>query len=379
MTPHFKTVPLKKQIVVFVGLIGFSFLLLSWGSTGHFKINSASGLSFNGEMAQFNAWIGILADHASDADDRKAWDPTEGPKHYIDIDNYPEFVAEGTIPQSMDEAIAAHGISFVYDNGILPWATLTTFDSLKACFVRHDWDKAVLFASDLGHYVADGHMPMHITRNYNGQYTGNTGIHSRYESTMINAYISQFNYAGAEVTEIADVNQYVFVYLYGNYVYVDSVLAADDYAKALAGNTNSTLYKQTLWDQTKGFTIPLFGDASHRLAELIYTAWAQAGKPLISPDGINDRPDVSTMSLRQNIPSPFSAGTSIGFFVNYPSNVLLQVLNASGQVVATLAEGNAEQGNHEVVWNAYGQPGGIYYIRLTTGKETAIKKTILIR
>lgn len=120
-------------------------------------------------MSQFNVWVSLLAEHASDADIRKAWDPTEGPKHYIDIDNYPEFLNTGHIPTTLDSVIALHGNDFVYDNGILPWATLTTFDSLQACFEREDWDNAVLFAADLGHYIADGHMPMHITRNYNGQ------------------------------------------------------------------------------------------------------------------------------------------------------------------------------------------------------------------
>ena len=77
---------------------------------------------------------------------------------------------------------------FVIDQGVLPWATQITYDSLVNCFTRFDWAKAVLFASDLGHYVGDAHNPLHITRNYNGQYSGNYGVHSRYESGMINAF-----------------------------------------------------------------------------------------------------------------------------------------------------------------------------------------------
>jgi hypothetical protein len=40
-------------------------------------------------------------------------------------------------------------------------------------------------AADIGHYVADMHQPLHLTRNYNGQLTGNYGIHARYEGQMI--------------------------------------------------------------------------------------------------------------------------------------------------------------------------------------------------
>lgn len=367
---------MKNQFILSIGIVALSFVLISWGSSGHYKINQASGLSFNQEMAQFENWISILASHASDADDRKSWDPTEGPKHYIDIDNYNEFVSQGSIPMTWDSVIAAHGSSFVYDNGILPWATLITYDSLVSCFERHDWDNAVLFASDLGHYVADGHMPMHITRNYNGQYTGNSGIHSRYESTMINAYISQFDYPGSEITEVDQVDQYVFAYLYSSYVYVDSILAADDYAKSVAGNTSSTLYRQTLWEQTQSFTIPLFSNASHALAELIYTAWIQAGSPAISPDGVNENRK-SIAQLNQNKPNPFNTSTTISYQLEEQAYVELSVYDMTGKLQATIVNGTRMMGTHSIHWYPEQLQPGVYILALQAGKTRTFKKIVL--
>jgi len=375
---HVKTQQMKKQLLAFIGLIGMSVILLSWGGTGHYKINTASGLSFNAEMAQFNVWITTLANHASDADDRKAWDPTEGPKHYIDIDNYPEFVATGRIPQTLDSVIALHGTTFVYDQGILPWATLTTFDSLERCFERLDWAKAVLFASDLGHYVADGHMPLHITRNYNGQYSGNNGIHARYESTMINAYISQITYDGFEISEIENVNQYIFNYLYTDYSYFDSVMAADDFAQGIAGNTNSQAYKQALWDKSRSFTIPLFKNASHALTELIYTAWIQAGSPLMSPEFVISPYSESAFSLEQNIPNPFKDSTHIKFYLTATSNVLLQVFDYSGKQIATLINEKKTKGSYSVDWRPNNIKAGVYYLKLTSGNTVSVKKMIVM-
>lgn len=355
-----------------------SVVLLSWGGAGHYKINTASGLSFNAEMAQFNVWITTLADHASDADERKAWDTNEGPKHYIDIDNYDEFLSQGWIPQTLDSVIAIHGSSFVYGNGILPWATIAAFDSLQSCFERLDWAKAVLFASDLGHYVADGHMPLHITRNYNGQYTGNTGIHSRYESTMINTYISQITYEGYEISEINDVNQYIFNYLYTNYVYVDSVIAADDYAKGLAGNTTSSTYKQALWDKSKSFTVPLFKNASHALTELIYTAWVQAGSPLMSPDFIFSSNHESVISLEQNAPNPFRTSTRIHYHLISNAHISLQVFDMNGQFITTLVDDQKTKGDYYVDWNPENVSKGTYNLILKTEKSVDIKKMVLL-
>ncbi len=370
---------MKKKFLTFIGLISITVILSSWGWVGHEKINTACGLSFNTEMALFNVWIPTLAEYASYADDRKGWDPTEGPKHYIDIDNYPEFVAIGHIPQTLDSVIAIHGTTFVYDQGILPWATLTTFDSLQACFERHDWSKAVLFAADLGHYVADGHMPLHITKNYNGQNSGNNGIHSRYESIMINAYISEIVYNGFEIAEIQNVNQYVFDYLYTDYGYVDSVLAADNYAYALAGNNSSQVYKQALWDKSKSFTIPLFKNASHALTELIYSAWARAGKPDMSPDFVYSPSDENAFSLQQNVPNPFCTTTQITYKLKYNSEIFLGVYDQSGQQIAVLATGQQEKGTYTIDWKSENIISGVYYLKLKSNSFVATKKMILLR
>ena len=92
----------------------------------------------------------FLRYHASDADYRKSTDYTESPKHYIDIDKYNDFITKGRIPQTLDSVNTIYGSAFVIDNGILPWATKASFDSLRNCMQRHDFDKAQVFAADLG-------------------------------------------------------------------------------------------------------------------------------------------------------------------------------------------------------------------------------------
>ena len=199
-------------------------------------------------MSFWGNWSDSLAAHGSDADYRKSSDPTEAPKHYIDIDNYAEFISNGYISQSFDSLVLQHGYSFVMDQGILPWAIMKTFDSLQTAFQNNQFHKAMLLAADLGHYVGDMHMPLHITRNYNGQYTGQTGIHSRFESNMINTYNAQIIYSGDSLIYINDISDFVFDLLYNNYNYVDSVLKADSLAKAFAGNTTSTAYYSKMWE-----------------------------------------------------------------------------------------------------------------------------------
>jgi len=349
-----------RQFFTLAAILCVSLILISWGGTGHRKINTNASLSFNVEMSSFLTWTSYLSDHASDADYRKSTDPSEDPKHYLDIDNFPAFLSTGKINQTSYTII---------DNGILPWATIAAFDSLKSCLKRNDITKAKQFAADLGHYVADGHMPMHLTKNYNGQYTGNYGIHSRYESDMIGIYSSQINYSGESITPIIDVNQYIFDYIYLNYKYKDSVLLADNYAKT------QTDYNLALWNKTKGFTTKLFKNGSHALAELMYTAWVQS--QTTSDEQI---PNIQfSEALEQNTPNPFTTYTSIKYNLIENAEVLLQVKDILGNNVTTLYKGFQTSGSYSVDWYSQNQHEGIYFIVLDTRKIHRVKKMMLIK
>ena len=367
---------MKKSFFLIIGLLALTILLASWGATGHRKISEAAALSFNEQMQGFHAWVNFIRDHSSDPDYRKSTDPTEGPKHYIDIDNYAEFMATGRIPQTFDSAVNIHGSAFVYDNGILPWATLASFDSLRDCLQRGDFEFAQIYAADLGHYVADGHMPMHVTANYNGQLTGNTGLHSRYESTMINAFIGQFEYSGAPASEISDVSQYVFNYLYTNIALVDSILIADNYAKSQSTNYSSSTYKNALWNKSKSYTIPLFERASQALANLIYTAWLQAGSPSLSAAGVEEPFAISNSILEQNSPNPFNSVTNINYILKENTRVFLHVRNMNGDILDTIADGTYNEGKYTYQWDPTSQPAGIYYLVMSAGKFTHVKKMV---
>jgi hypothetical protein len=354
-----------------------TFFFLGWGYIGHRIINYRTILSALPEMEFFETWADSLQAHASDADDRKSWDPSEGPKHYIDIDNYPEFIATGTIPQDFDSLVAIHGLSFVMDQGILPWAILKTADSIKSAFENNDMHKAMLLSADLGHYIGDSHMPLHITRNYNGQYTNQTGVHSRYESNLINTFQSQIIYDGDSLQYIENLSDFVFNMIYDNYQYVDSVLYADSVANAFAGNHTSTTYYNKFWEIAKNFTIELFQKASHKLTCIIYTEWVDAGGLTYIPENKNQLP--TGFSLSQNYPNPFNPTTKIQFAVSNFEFVNLKVYDMLGNEVATLIDGYLPAGSYETHFSAEKLSSGIYLYTLKAGSFIETKKMLLLK
>ena len=302
---------MKKILLPIFGL-SLVLLLAGWGSRGHKRISQNASYAYPSELLYLvPSWTTFVTNHSSDADYRKDQDPNESPRHYIDIDNYPEFLQQGAIHHTYDSVVARHGLPFVIDQGTLPWATLRSFDSLISCFQRGDWDRSALYAADLAHYVGDGHMPLHITRNYDGQYTGQNGIHSRYETTLIKKYEAQLVYTSDTAALIDDPVAYVFGYLYHNYAYTDSILAADTFARNQAGSVSSDLYYSHLWNKSRNFTIDLMNRSSHALASLIYTAWVRAGSVRMYPTLVPESENRNSLLALNVYPNPAGDGTDI--------------------------------------------------------------------
>jgi hypothetical protein len=269
------------RIVKYLTMIALMLLLCSWGEKGHQKINSASARFLPARLKKYKGWSEKLSAHGSDADNRKRADPTEGIKHYIDIDDYKDFNENHKIVEGKQEAIDKYGIDYVKKNGTLPWVTDSTYHALVDQYRAKQWHKVLLTAAGLGHYVGDGHMPLHLTVNYDGKSTGQSGIHSRYESKMINRYVDSISVKRSRLHKVKDTNRFIFAYIYDNYQYKDSLLVADKFAFEAAGRAYNDLYYQILWNKTKGFTTKMIGNASKSLEELIRSAWIEAGKPKI--------------------------------------------------------------------------------------------------
>jgi hypothetical protein len=267
--------------IVLALLLAFSTIAFSWGSTGHRIINLKAVQHLPDSMSTLKKDSLFFQSHASDADNRKISSDTswwsEAERHYIDIDAYPNFKS---LPHDMNTVISLYGRTTVHDNGTIPWATVMVLDSLTAQLRRGAVAKAESTMADLGHYVGDGHQPLHVTQNYDGQMTGNGGIHSRYETGMVGQFQSSIVITRDSARYISNPLEYVFSYLYVSNSYVDSIMAADVYAKATSGWSGSgsvpSAYYTALWAKVGTFTKQLFQQATVDLASLWYTAWVNS-------------------------------------------------------------------------------------------------------
>ncbi len=77
-------------------------------------------------------------------------------------------------------------------------------------------------------------------------------------------------------------------------------------------------------------------------------------------------------------PNPFTSFTNIKF-ETAGGKTIIQILNASGQLVATPVRGDYVKGSHEIYWNSENLPAGTYYLRLQNGLFQQVKPILKVR
>ena len=270
-----------KKIFTAASAILLVLLLGGWGAVGHKIINRNIYSILPAGMGLTSDWNTFLTSHASDADSRKSSDATESPRHFIDIDYYPEFVANGAILKDYNAFVALHTSATVIAQGIVPWAIVTWEDSLRKLFIAKNISGAEQVAADLGHYCGDGHQPFHLTTMYDTDLFGKSGLHSRYETTLVTADSGNIVYTNSTASYVSNVSDYVFSFIYADYKYLRNAQYGDSVAQKTAGSTSGTTYLNTFWGIAGPDIITLMKNASKATADLIYTAWVDAGNQLL--------------------------------------------------------------------------------------------------
>lgn len=90
------------------------------------------------------------------------------------------------------------------------------------------------------------------------------------------------------------------------------------------------------------------------------------------------------VTLYQNFPNPFNPSTTISFFIPDRASINLDIFDVKGRRVKTLIDEIKPAGRYNAEWNGRNSRGnpvssGVYYYRLTAGKNIITKKLVLMR
>ncbi len=307
---------MKKSIKAFlqpVLLVSLSLTCISWGFLVHKSINQLAVYELPAEMAPFfHQHMAYLVKESVRADERRSTDSAEAPKHFIDFEAYDkDQLAAWRMPFQYEEAIRMYGRDSLEKYGYLPYHVIKLKERLTAAFRAWDRDSILFYAADLAHYIGDAHVPLHTTINYDGQLTGQKGLHSLWESMIPELHIDEFQlYTKYKVTYLKNPEQAIWDALRSSYILVDDmlkkeVMVAKDfpgetkYRTQIRNGKSYTSYTKEFADayyQRIGKSVNLQMILSANLiADFWYTAWVDAGEP--SLDIITDK-DTDRRQLR---------------------------------------------------------------------------------
>lgn len=266
-----------------------------WGFYAHRKINNYAVFLLPPQMlVLYKPNIDFIIAHAVDPDMRRNVVAEEAPRHYIDIDYYGKY-PYSELPRKWADAVAKFSEDTLKANGIVPWHIQTMLNRLTDAFKTKNFLQIMKNSADIGHYIADAHVPLHTSSNHNGQLTNQKGIHAFWESRVPELLADkEFDFFIGKAQYIKNPGEYIWARVLESAKAADSVLLFEKELTKQFGSDkkyafeqrNKAVMKQYSSAYTIAYNKKLDGMVERRMrlaifsvASFWYTAWVNAGQP----------------------------------------------------------------------------------------------------
>lgn len=304
-------------------------LKVRWGFFGHKRVNRVAVFTLPPEMFGFyKEHLEHITEHAVDPDKRRYAVDGEAQRHYIDIDHY---VSDGEdpfeiVPEKWNDAVEKFTEDTLQAYGIVPWYIKVMKFKLQRAFEQKNVDLILKYSADIGHYIGDAHVPLHTTENYNGQLTGQKGIHGLWESRLVEINSEDYDYFIGKAEYIDDIDGFIWKAVKESHLAVDSVLRIEKeltaefdpdkkYSFEQRGNTTVSVYS---YEFSQEYHRRMNGMVERRLRKAIlavgsiwYTAWVDAGQPDLTKLQ-NTPPSSDLVEELKQLDADYKAGKSKG-------------------------------------------------------------------
>lgn len=266
-----------------------------WGFFAHQRINHYAVFLLPPEMMiLYKPHLDFITGHAVDPDKRRYILPAEAPRHYIDIDHYGTWPYD-SLPRRWTAAKEKFGEDSLLAYGIVPWQVQFMEERLTGAFKEKNLTKILIASAELGHYIADAHVPLHASSNHNGQLTNQKGIHAFWESRIPELLADEtFDFIIGKAAYIKDPGDFIWKRVLESAKAADTVLLferklsaryRDDLKYAFEERQGkiirqySSAYSIAYNNMLDGMVERRMRQAIFAIASFWYTAWVNAGQP----------------------------------------------------------------------------------------------------
>ena len=283
---------MRTVIAVVVSLVvSIPVSLQGWGLDVHRQITRRALENLPPELRQFFApHREFVVEHSVDPD---MWRVVglrgdrgdEEPNHFLDIDGLDDVRPFRNVPREWNVYVEKYGSERANRMGRLPWRVEEIYGLLVARFrdigkgtPAYAADNARYLTAVLAHYVEDAHVPLHAVVNYDGQLTGQRGIHSRFETEAVLRNVRTLKLTPVTIRPIGNVRDFIFETLVEGEALVATVLEADRKA-----TTGREFYDDRYYTAFTNGARPIIerrlSEAASGVASVIVSAWTEAGRP----------------------------------------------------------------------------------------------------
>lgn len=287
----------------------------AWGFFAHKLINRQAVFSLPMPLFNFYKYhIYAITTNSVNPDKRRSIVEGEAAKHFIDLDHY---CAEdiSSMPHNWNDAKNKFSEEKLKEHGIIPWNIITMKHRLTEAFKNHDVKQIILLSADIGHYIADANVPLHTTKNYNGQLTNQHGIHGFWESRLPELFASEYDLFIGQATYVDNLSFRVWKAIHTSHACVETVLEKEEQLSQKLGTTQkytfeqrgSILQKVYSQEYSREYHNMLNGMVEEQLkasirmvADIWYTCWVDAGMPDIDTLMRIDNPSIDERIYEKN-------------------------------------------------------------------------------
>jgi hypothetical protein len=284
-----------KKVLLLVAFLSLNLYSFSWGFYAHRRMSFYAVFLLPPQMLAFyKPHIHFISEHAVDPDKRRYMMEGEAQRHFIDMDRYGSYPFEA-LPRKWEDAVGKFSEDSLQQHGIVPWWTQIMLHRLTNAFKEKNAAQILKLSADISHYIADAHVPLHTNSNYNGQFTGQKGIHAFWESRVPELLAEQsWDFFLGKASYISNPTDFIWKRVLESAVAADTVLRSE---KALTNSfptdrkfafeeRNGIITRQYSTSFSKAYDALLKGMIERRMRQSIfaiasfwYTAWVNAGQP----------------------------------------------------------------------------------------------------
>jgi hypothetical protein len=287
-----------KKLFFLIVFSALSIKCFCWGFYAHKKINYYAVFLLPPEMMLlYKPNIDFISEHAVDPDKRRYAVPEEGPRHYIDLDRYRKYPFD-SLPRKWNDAVAKYSEDTLNMYGIVPWWVPTMLHKLTDAFKEKNQAKILKYSAEIGHYIADAHVPLHANSNHNGQFSDQKGIHGFWESRIPELLAEKdWDFFIGKADHIKNPADYIWKRVLESAAASDTVLRIEkeltkkippdqkfsfEDRNGLTIRQYSSSFSVQYNNMLKGMVERRMRQSIYAVASFWYTAWVNAGQPDLS-------------------------------------------------------------------------------------------------